>query len=145
MAAPSTKISTSRSPANRLSPARAYQTLRRGWGQPKSGSSTRLRMDHLAGMIAGAHVGPAGDVLKSEQLRQGLQFLEFFWGQIASDGDMFQCRRQILTEREHIAPGVANIRQRFEQLFARFTQAEHEACFRSHVRGRPLDVSEQFE
>src|SRR6516164_6058343 len=55
--------------------------------------------NHLVGMIAGPHEGPAGDLLKAERSRQQRQFVELLRWQIPRDPHVLERRRQVLPQR----------------------------------------------
>src|SRR5437764_7759159 len=112
--APSVSTSTRRSPSKTKSPCWAYQTLSVTVllsGNPSSGRVIGVRMarHHLVGVVARPHERPRHHLLESQPPRLRCEGVELLDRDVTRHGNVLQRRRQVLPQRERVAPRLAEV------------------------------------
>lgn len=104
-----------------------------------------LPFDHFSRVVAATNKRSGGNLLKTHPPRDLTQFIKLLRGDVPDHREVSFSRLKILAEGQKIDILAAEVRERFEQFVASFTQAEHQSTLGFRFRSNLFDAPEHFQ
>ena len=99
----------------------------------------------LVGVVAGAHHGAAGGVVKAHLVGFFFKLLEHFGGYVAQHRQVAVGGLQVLADGEHFDVVRAHVAQDFAHFVVGFAQADHNAGLGGHMGHHFFVAAQKFE